>query len=482
MNYEFKRYFYKELEKAIQDKKMTVLVGPRKTGKSTALKQLEKQYDNSVYIDFKSIENELDKIISIYNDINSSLQNQDGKIYLLDEFTHAFKPDMEFQKIEEEYAIHENNNVTIIFTGSQSTAIENWAMKYFSGMIRVVRCDFINYAEWLDYKKINIVNEETYQNFLYEVRNFHKIDTIEEYLKSCIDETIESNFKNENYNYFTDIDDVTVESLIDICYLTLFTLHNNVTYQTFIENNRIKKNIVGQFEKTAETLGTDEIERRIQKSYLEKYNELSSHQYNAVKQSLLFLNNCNMITLTPITDGRNGIPNLWNEILTDKYENKKELFKNFNVTIKYPMFYISIIEEILKDDMPKELPKSLLGSIIECHLRGLLTKGTCYEYNYKRMENDKLKESEVDFVNPAKKVAIEFTKGIKGGKELFFNELDKSYANILLTPKKFRIDDDNFALIPYYDFIYAASYAYGKNEDFEYLNDEWLLSIDNRQI
>lgn len=56
------------------------------------------------------------------------------------------------------------------------------------------------------------------------------------------------------------------------------------------------------------------------------------------------------------------------------------------------MFNVAILRDILKEQMPDRLPNGLLGSIVECHVRGMLPERLSAEYHD---DND----NEIDYVN-----------------------------------------------------------------------------------
>ena len=62
-----------------------------------------------------------------------------------------------------------------------------------------------------------------------------------------------------------------------------------------------------------------------------------------------------LITITPVSDSIESIPNIRRDLsISDSRINyKDELFKSYNVCIKYPMFYMAILKEILKENLPE---------------------------------------------------------------------------------------------------------------------------------
>ena len=480
MEHKFKRYFYSKLKETVEEKKFAVLTGPRKCGKTVALEQLHEEYPSSEYINFRDYEGNIDKIYEIYEKIENSILNHDNSIYLFDEYTHAEKPEAEMNKIALAFSKIENNNVTIIFTGSDSTSLENWATRTFSSQIKIIETNFINYAEWLDYKMINTVSEETYKQFVLEVSDFYHFEDMKTYLKSCLDETITSNAHIDRYNFLTDIDNVTEDSLLNLCYSTLYSLHNSMTVQKFYQKDRLHRDLGHLYTKEKKKIGNDEFYGRIDKFYQERSYAIRNYDYDEIRQSLVYLSNCGLITFTPFSDDGKNIPNILNDLYKGK-GNKENLFKTFNITINYPMFYIAIVKDILKDDMPNDIPDTLLGSIIECHLRGLLSTTGCYEHREVEVTDNKTKMYEVDIVNPMKKIGIEISKANKELKKVNLNRLPDDYEKILLT-NNVTTELENMNMFTYYDFIYAASYAHAIDEEFMFSNDKWLSGKGDWQI
>lgn len=96
MRYPFKRNFYYEIESAIATSCVCFLLGPRKCGKTVALKQLEHEM-RATYINFKIIsENDSS---NVFDSIISSMKNDEKHIFLLDEIIYAFHPEREINKI-----------------------------------------------------------------------------------------------------------------------------------------------------------------------------------------------------------------------------------------------------------------------------------------------------------------------------------------------------------------------------------------------
>lgn len=90
--YPFKRDFYEDVVESIQKHRATFVLGPRKCGKTVCLKQIEGSFENSEYIDFKEIQDDMDSQ-DVFLKVRKSIENDEDKIYLLDEITHALNPE-----------------------------------------------------------------------------------------------------------------------------------------------------------------------------------------------------------------------------------------------------------------------------------------------------------------------------------------------------------------------------------------------------
>lgn len=448
MRYPFKRNFYYKIESAIATSCVCFLLGPRKCGKTVALKQLEHEM-GATYINFKTI-SEKDSS-NVFDSIISSMKNDEKHIFLLDEITYAFHPEREINKIAIQLAENSCKKTKVVFTGSQSVALETWANRAFCGNAAIIRTDFLNYNEWLRYENIYNSSESSYLQFLLEVDKFYGFLSLEDYLRGCLEETIISNNKTDNIIMGNDVYLIDVDTLIDICYATLFTLHNHVSVHKFASNNKLNDSIRYYFKDVCNQIGIEEIGNRIADSFIGKYNDFRSKELNTLKQSFLFLQRCGLITITPISDSVETIPNVNKDLslLEPQINYKDELFNKFNVCIKYPMFYVAILKDILKESFPNEIPTALLGSIVECHVRGLLSENSSFEY-------EDIYGHEVDYVNVQERLAIEMTVSNKRSNEFNFNLLPDDYKQIVLTKNIFEKNQKKIQ-IPYYDFIKIVS-------------------------
>lgn len=449
IGYPFKRNFYYDMEQAIDRSAVVFLLGPRKCGKTVALLQMENSSGLVSYYNFKTMDPE--ESMELFDTIRDSMDKDLEKVFLLDEITYAYQPEKEINEISIQLSDKPCNKTKVVFTGSQSVALEAWAYRAFCGNAALVRADFLNYSEWLAYKGFADSTEATYNQFLYEIEDFYGFLSLEDYLSGCLEETIISNRKTDNVIMGNDTYLVDLDSLLDICYATLFTLHNHVNSHGFTKNDKLGDTVRFYFRNVCKQLGADEIGERIATSFIGKYNDFRSKDLDTLKQSFMFLYRIGLITITPVSDTEENIPNIYKDLASSdsKINYKDELFRSYNVCIRYPMFYMAILKDVLRDEMPDQLPAALLGSIVECHVRGLLPGKGAYEFK----DSD---GHEIDYVNVMDGIALEITISNKRSDEINFKYLTDDYQKIVLT-KDIEDTIGNKRKIPYHNYIQTVS-------------------------
>lgn len=140
IGYSFKRNFYYDIEKALDQSNVVFLLGPRKCGKTVALLQLEKSRGNIKYYNFKTLTQ--DESLDLFDAIKSAMEENKDIIFLLDEITYAYQPEKEINEISIQLSEKPCKSTKIVFTGSQSVALEAWANRAFCGNVSMVRTDF----------------------------------------------------------------------------------------------------------------------------------------------------------------------------------------------------------------------------------------------------------------------------------------------------------------------------------------------------
>lgn len=456
----FKRDIFFKIEDTLREQNVAFLLGPRKCGKTYALMQLSEEF-NYEYIDFKTLRNE-QEIIDCLDRIISDIENGNDKVYLLDEVTNLSMAEAEIARIASAFTKAKTNGVEqktkIVFAGSQSVVLEAWGRRAFCNQAKFINTNFLSYSEWLSFaNRTDDVSEESFLDFIHGVFKFYNtFDSIEEYLKGCLDETIISNSNSRNFVYGTDCDLVEIEVLIDILYITMFHLHDRTSASTFFKKGSFEEKL-GYLLRTKEykgKLSLDELRERFENSFLYKYDHVQSVSLDALKQSYSFLIRCGLITATPISQEFNTSVSVLSNLENPDgiYKDKASLFRSVNFTITYPMFYVELLREVFKEELPHDIGGYTLGSLVECTVRGILPSGSgVYEYH----ENGGT-QKEIDYINIRKHLTVEISISNKDvNKDVNFSIIpeQETYHKVLLTES---ISDNynGITRIPYYVFIY----------------------------
>jgi hypothetical protein len=348
----------------------------------------------------------------------------------------------------------------VVLTGSQSLALDRWGHRAFCSGAGFLNTDFLSYPEWLRYSgRENDISEQSYKDYIYGTREFYKdFPGMEEYLESCIEETIISNDKARNIVYGNRCDLVDAKDLIRVMYAVMYTLHNHTSISGFWKNNleastktilkKIKKSHPEYREVTLEKLGD---------SFFETRRIVKALDMETLKQSFSFLIRCGLITATPVTDDLDG------EILKplkalegsrEYFTGKDDLMEKLDFTVRYPMFYIEVLKAVLGEDAAREVERDVLGSVMECHVRGLFPGGTGLEYHTEDEVTGR--EHEIGYIDYTRSIAVEFSVGDKADADTAFGILPPGYRRLLLTgnpdPGKGKT-----VRVPYYQFIHGLS-------------------------
>ena len=289
MKYEFRRDFYNLVMESIENNSVTFLIGTRKCGKTVCLGQIHETLSNSSYIDLKKSASFEEKMNKFYK-ILDAIQADEEHVFLLDEITYMPDAEARICEIANELTMANNKNTKIVFTGSQSVALNAWANRAFAGNVGKVKVDFLTYSEFLRYKNIIEVSPATYNQFLYEAADFYNFSSLEDYIEGCLEETIISNANAANYIFDNECDLIkdNPKLLINICYQTMITLHNHVSVNTFFKNDKLKDTIIGTFHEVCRKIGNKTVAEKIEKSFVGGYNNIKSQDLRTLKQAFVF--------------------------------------------------------------------------------------------------------------------------------------------------------------------------------------------------
>lgn len=430
--YKFKRNFYYAVEKAISESSVTFLLGARRCGKTVCLKQLQdkfsagNEFDEVSYVDTKrELASTSDKSLFI-NEVRKAVENNEKNLFLIDEVTYLNQPDCAIMDVQDAFTSFHNTNTKVVFTGNPSRALECWGHRAFAGDAIFIRTDFLSYPEWLAFKGMTEVSEETYERFVRGTREFYSdFHGTKEYLQDCLDETAVSNSRAAELILNNDCGGLNADKLSDVLHASLVSSLGQKHLQD-----------------TVTKLSPEEITERYG-----NYQDMSAYE---LRRALQFLHNCGLITITYVSSSFDVKPYVVQDFLNEAQAwSKPEILKNLNISIKYPMFYVDLLENILKERFSEKLPENLLGRIAENHVRAILPDTGCFKYRDPQGR-------EIDYVRKNTKKAIDILVENKKLSSTHFDVLPDGYEKILLT-KGNKGKQGDIECVPYYQFIYDNS-------------------------
>lgn len=462
LRYSFKRDFYQVLRKSAQEFFTTALLGPRKCGKTVALNQLNEELPNARYYDAKLMSS--DAHMNLLHMILNSIAINEDIIYLVDEVTYIDCADVFIETLAVESRKHLCPNTHVVLTGSQSLALRSWIDRSFGGCAGYVRVDFMNYAEWLRFASKGAPTETNYIEFLSDIDKFYNLSSLEDYLHACLEETVISNSHSLNVVFNNDVDGLSEQFLLDILFSTLVSLHNHMSYTKFISRDNLFSTL--RYNYSQKTLDMLTVKEQVNKMISRYYSTFKSADVEDIINALVFLANCGLISIFEVSDTPSfkdynaELCSFSSGERKQRVFNKQTLFSRLNMIIIHPMFYIALIKQALNVVDIAELPGSLLGSIVECHCRGLLHSRCAYEFRTIITEDSNSIEKEIDFVDPNNHLAVEFTVS-DTHTECFDLLKDAEYYCIRLsqnlnTSWQTKIGQ-TVRCVPYYEFIYHLS-------------------------
>lgn len=433
--YKFKRKMYYSVLNSIHANHVTFLLGPRKCGKTVCLHQIEYENSNVLYIDVKRV---IDRK-TLVKDICEKIYANIDEVIIVDECTYLDHPAEDIQTICTCYDEVESRT-RIVFSGSQSVSLEVWANRTYSGNTGIVYSDFISFTEWLQYKSLSVC-EESYLDFIENVDTFYGFKSCEAYLKGCLNETVISNSKAIDIIPNNDCDLLTADILMLVLYAILFSKHNHISYIQFANRNLLSADL-NRVSANNVLSDTTELFSRLKI----KYELFSTLTADVIKQAIVFLFKCNLITVSKVVSSvneyRDPMPEFFNDYIP---LDKNRLFKDYNFAISYPMFYIGIIKSLGMSEHIIETDRAILGSLVECHIKGLLSDRFCIEYH------DELGR-EIDCIDLKQRIAVESSVSDRHSHSTLSDvELD-GYRKVLTT-SSYTNPINSIERIPYYQFI-----------------------------
>jgi predicted AAA+ superfamily ATPase len=466
----FHRKIYYQCRKFLDESKKHVcfLYGPRKIGKTYCLKQICNDY-NAIYYDMKKFTQDNDKYLEILDDINSGINS----IIIIDEVTYIEMPDDFISSLYDYFMDNSSSNVKVIITGSQAFTIRSYADSFFGGTAEYIQGSFIDFEEWLVYRGRMIgygkpydVTEDDYLDYIKNSKDFSGITSNNGYLLACITETIQSNKKSLFLvNGLADVYKTDLDNIIGVAYTTLLKLHSQVKFDTFLDMYSMFKKIRFYFNHHATNksikIKDEDFNRAVEKSILQYVGNLDRFELKQLREYLKFLLQCDLVVITKKSSKLES-SHILDWVLNDwdiGIRKPIDFFNQYNVTFKYPLFYYNILDSIASklDNITGEdlLSNELLGSMVECHVRGLLSYSDHYSQAIEF--RDEVTQDEVDFVNCNTHKMIEISISNKSEGKLKFDSVPgaESYDRISLS-KNWEHD----IYVPYYKYILQLSQGY----------------------
>lgn len=477
--YPFKRMFYFRLLKFIKMSfnSFCALLGPRKSGKTVALLQLQ-EYLNKVntltyYVNIKDCDLNKD---DLWDNLLDVIYSRKYKVVIIDEFTRLPSYDVFLQGL---YDIAQTQDIKFIITGSASLYVRKSCGLVVRDNVDYVQSNFLTFTEHLMYKgkllsyakrdfsdtslietietfKENIYWED-YYDYVKNAYKFVQIYDIKEYLHSCLDEIVYSN----TVRNLTDISiaegDVDIEVTIALLYFSLYNLHKGYNWNSL---QRVDDFDMGSeyltmrdsLEKRSESIKKSKFTKVVEDTIIyDKIQPLRGADENTVRKSLYFLLECDLILFQfkNISVTRDSLIS-WlcgnNTALSDKLQisKAKDIFNHADILIKSPTAFTPLIEDLIKclaikgydnitvDDI---LDGSTYGSLLETFVKGAYSDAInkCIIQEFRQNDTE-----EIDIVDVQNRLLIEIGKNDKKLKDTHFDSYDgnENFVKILVGEQK----------------------------------------------
>lgn len=440
----------KLIDEYLNDKenlRVAILAGIRKIGKTTILKQLQKRYKNSVYIDcrenFKSQQ-------LVYNYI----QDKSIELILIDEVTYID----DYETFAE--TIYNATDTKIIITGSSPIHLMRLARSKLGGgrskLFKLSPITFIEYLYFTDkicsYKDINNIDNAWFINYL-KGENLTKnlrLTFDDEYL---IDTSYEIDKSNESSLFSISFVDISYEDLKNIKDIFAYKLSDMISNNKIHNINiatREYRHIQGK-RLDIEDFDTFDISKLL---LIDQYKNFKKISYKEKIRILNFLLESGMALAVLRRTSETESPKL-REIMTSlkNAANQQEvasLLRDISIQLTTPIYYIALARDIFKkfgydlDILDKGM---ITGSLLEVYIAGALSYKTnenifgCQKLDY---------EGEVDIYDHNHNLIMELTVSNKKNniinvtkyfKEIFMLRVCSSYD--------IETSDQGFHKIPY---------------------------------
>ncbi len=465
----FKRNGFYAASEFIENSKKPILVldGPDNVGKTVIMKQIKEKYgERAIY--FNLLENsdeKIDKMLEL-------LKKDKGEICLIDEFEYCQSVERILFNMSDILAEREQIKSKFIFSGSPNVALERWFRKYLGTEAEMLNIPFLQYDEYLYYKKLDN-SSESFQSFILNSRTFHGVCSNKEYLE-CFRLKIEAmeRHSTEMIIRLTDYEEETIiNDAIEILYAAAFKMHRHTQQKPFFGEYRDIREINAK-------LGSKYGKEIDKKNATEIYDALLTREYHMFERmplerfriALKLLINAGVITLdfNYRWENRNLINTvydwLWYNFRGDipHINTTVDFLKRFKLIITHPLFYVNIINDLsaradtygIEVTPEVFLTNDLLDSILESYIKSVCNYKEDEFYTYSWYTDDFDTVHEIELVRESQHELVEITVSDKELSDTlfrFFHELE-GWRCILLG-NLYR-EEKNITRIPYWEYVY----------------------------
>ena len=439
---------------------IALVAGIRKTGKTTALKQLQKSYPDAFYVDF------LQSGLNFLKTLNGFMESS-SRLLLLDEISYLTDYDGFAQHIYDlsNSSYYEHKKFKVIITGSSSAhVIRLSSSKLGGGRSRLFRLPPITFVEYLyisgkidgySYSDYENVNNKDFADYLTleGLNNLH-IQFDDDYFKTFYDEVADG---NQRSSLSPSLVDLEADDLLNMSRLLAYKLSEPKRYQkTFYPNDA---DIGRQEILSLHGIGVDYMED------VDLSDALVTNSRDAVLgispkdrgRILSFMLKAGLASVeysqgdltkekTPISSVLHTLENCTSNGPLE------ELFKNVSICLITPLFYSRLGVDILKRldvDAAHLCKGSLLGKMVEVYMRGsiaLLSKSSVM--TTAKLSNPDL--GEVDVFDVCLGLLLEITISNKPGRKVNANKYFKDEELIRVCSSRDRSEIiNNVTHIPY---------------------------------
>lgn len=158
----FKRKAYFKVKEILEENRIPIIIGFRRVGKTTILRQLQEENKDSAYIRFDSLAIKSKTDLQVYEYIEGLIK-EGIKMFLLDEIQEMKEWDLIIKNLYDDYIAFNSNPIKVVVTGSSSLSF----LSRDTGVDRTqkVLMSTLEFDEFLQLSNKENTTEE-FENFL----------------------------------------------------------------------------------------------------------------------------------------------------------------------------------------------------------------------------------------------------------------------------------------------------------------------------